>query len=434
MDIFRDRILGANHAPIVAGQRETRIIDPALYPTSEFSPEIDIPIHVGLAAIVGNLYVGGNCAILQQEIAARLTDPVHAPGAWLDLAIFHQTLGDVENAKLCQNIALSSSRLFRQISKVEKSFKLLVIKTPGDFMANTPIEFMVENSGIEVITAYIFDSDECLMHLPHHHAAILAISESPENRHVLSKCQAWLQGGQTSIYNNNPAKISQLDRTHLWKLLSGVESLVCPRTILVTIETPAQELFELSMSAASAARLAFPLILRPEGAHAGESTVLVTNDFELRREAALTSSSRLNISEFTNYVSADGQFRKYRIAVIAGHAYPAHMAISSHWMVHYLNAGMDQSAIKRAEENAWLESFHQSFSPKHQIALNALARLIDLDYFVMDCAETADGKLLIFEIDIAMIVHSMDGAPEFAYKREPMRKLFTAFCRMLTGI
>jgi hypothetical protein len=395
---------------------------------------MDIPWHLGLAVVVGKLYVGADCEVIQREIFARMTDPALLPGAWLDLAILRQTLGDFDNARLYQGIALVSSRLFRQIAEFEKPFKLLVIKTPGDFMANTPIEFMIEGGGIEVITAYITDADECLPRLPHYNAAILAIGESPENRQTLQMCQAWLQGEQAPIFNNNPAKILQLNRTHLWELLSGADDLVCPRTVLINREILARDLDDLALDKADTVQIAFPMILRPEGAHAGKNTVLVTSRTQLRRTIQLTSSSRLNVSEFINYASADGQFRKYRIAMIDGHAYPAHMAISSHWMVHYLNAGMDQNAAKRAEEDAWLQSFHDTFAPKHARALNTLAHLIDLDYFVMDCAETAEGKLLIFEIDIAMIVHCMDEAPEFSYKREPMQKLFGAFREMLTDI
>ena len=41
-------------------------------------------------------------------------------------------------------------------------------------------------------------------------------------------------------------------------------------------------------------------------------------------------------------------------------------------------------------------------------ALAETARRIDLEYFGIDCAETKDGELLIFEADNVMIVHNMD--------------------------
>ena len=56
---------------------------------------------------------------------------------------------------------------------------------------------------------------------------------------------------------------------------------------------------------------------------------------------------------------------------------------------------------------------------------------LGLDYFGIDCAETPDGRLLLFEADVAMIVHAMDPPDPFAYKKALMHKLFGAFEAML---
>ena len=47
------------------------------------------------------------------------------------------------------------------------------------------------------------------------------------------------------------------------------------------------------------------------------------------------------------------------------------------------------------------------------------------------CAQAVDGKLLLFEADIAMIVHSMDSPAIYPYKVPQMRAVFAAFCAML---
>jgi hypothetical protein len=49
----------------------------------------------------------------------------------------------------------------------------------------------------------------------------------------------------------------------------------------------------------------------------------------------------------------------------------------------------------------------------------------------IDCSETPDGKLLIFEIDSCMIVHAIDPVDLFPYKPEHMKTLFNAFELML---
>ncbi|HMK67167.1 MAG TPA: hypothetical protein VK433_01370, partial [Stellaceae bacterium] len=127
----------------------------------------------------------------------------------------------------------------------------------------------------------------------------------------------------------------------------------------------------------------------------------------------------------------DGLFRKYRIVLIEGRPYASHGAISSHWMIHYLNAGMRESAEKRAEEARWMAEFDHDFALRHGDALRALAERVGLDYFAIDCGETPDGRLLIFEVDVAMIVHAMDPPDLFPYKQPAMQKLFAAFRAML---
>ena len=100
-------------------------------------------------------------------------------------------------------------------------------------------------------------------------------------------------------------------------------------------------------------------------------------------------------------------------------------------MIHYVNADMYTRAERRAEEARFMADFECDFAVRHAIALNAIARQIDLDYVTMDCAETPDGKLLIFEVGNGMIVHAMDPPELFPYKKTQMDKVFRAFENML---
>ena len=96
-------------------------------------------------------------------------------------------------------------------------------------------------------------------------------------------------------------------------------------------------------------------------------------------------------------------------------------------MVHYLNAGMDEDAGKRAEEAAAMARFDADFARRHVGAFAALHQRLGLDYFAIDCAETPDGDLLLFEADVSMIVHALDPVDLYPYKRPQMARLFAAF-------
>lgn len=173
------------------------------------------------------------------------------------------------------------------------------------------------------------------------------------------------------------------------------------------------------------------MLARPTYSHAGRGLELLTTPDDAGRYLAAQEEQEFYLSRYVDYRSADGCFRKYRIAFIDGVAYPAHMAISRHWMIHYLNAGMTEDAAKRREEAEWMAEFEAGFALRHRGAFAGLAERIGLEYFVLDCGETPSGALLIFEVDGAMLVHAMDHPGLFAYKQAPMHRLFCGFDQMI---
>jgi hypothetical protein len=78
-----------------------------------------------------------------------------------------------------------------------------------------------------------------------------------------------------------------------------------------------------------------------------------------------------------------------------------------------------------------MESFETTFAERHRAALADLHERLGLDYVIIDCAEMPDGRLLIFEADIAMVIHSLDSPDIFPYKQGQMAKVFAAFCAMI---
>jgi hypothetical protein len=94
---------------------------------------------------------------------------------------------------------------------------------------------------------------------------------------------------------------------------------------------------------------------------------------------------------------------------------------------------MYEDAAKRAEEAAFMEGF-DAFAARHRAALDAIWRRSRLDYVCIDCAETRDGELLVFEIDHAMVAHAMDPAELFPYKQPQMRRVKAAFVGLLRSL
>jgi hypothetical protein len=78
-----------------------------------------------------------------------------------------------------------------------------------------------------------------------------------------------------------------------------------------------------------------------------------------------------------------------------------------------------------------MAGFDRDFALRHAEALAAIHATFGLDYLGIDCAETADGRLLIFEVDPAMVVHDMDPIDRYPYKPAAMRRIFAAFRALL---
>jgi hypothetical protein len=160
----------------------------------------------------------------------------------------------------------------------------------------------------------------------------------------------------------------------------------------------------------------FPIIVRPLGSHTGANLEKIATPAALGKYLAAVDGMQFHVSRFVDYRSADGLFRKYRIALIDGQPYLCHHAISQRWMIDYQNAGMNKSAEKRAEEAACLAGFERGFGLRHRAALQSIQQRLGLPYLCVDCAEMPSGELLIFEVDNAMIVHGMDPVDMFPYK------------------
>jgi hypothetical protein len=174
----------------------------------------------------------------------------------------------------------------------------------------------------------------------------------------------------------------------------------------------------------------FPIILRPLGSQAGHDLDKLETPQEISRYLARVKDDEFFISRFIDYSGKDGLFRKFRVALIAGVPSACHMAISSHWMVHYVNAGMYEDAEKRSEEAQFMTHF-DDFMQRHRGPLEAIYQRTGLDYVCIDCAETLDGQLFVFEVDHVMVVHDMDPVDLFPYKHVHVQKVQDAFRQML---
>jgi tetratricopeptide (TPR) repeat protein len=127
----------------------------------------------------------------------------------------------------------------------------------------------------------------------------------------------------------------------------------------------------------------------------------------------------------------DGRFRKYRVMLIAGAAYPLHLAISADWKVHYFSADMVECRASRAEEAAFLVDIERAIGKRAVRALSAIASDLDLDYAGVDFAVAPDGRLLLFEANAGMVIAPPGSDPMWDYRRAPTERALAAVKSLL---
>jgi hypothetical protein len=369
----------------------------------------------GLADYARLIFAGRDAQPTFKALLARAAATPADVGAMLDLSTLLQLAGQREQGLALQADALARQRHYRKAIGTGEGPRLLALVAAGDLMASMPIEFLLAGWNGELDLFFLAPGDAPLAAIPAHDIALLAVGESDANAPVLDALEAVVRGWPRPLLNGYPKAIRALGRDRAPARLAGVPDVAAPPTRRV------------SRAELASLEAAFPIIVRPVDSHAGIGLEKLDAAADVAGYLARQPGERFYVQPFVDYAGADGRFRKLRIALIAGRPFVVHMAVSDHWMVHYLNAGMAEDAAKRAEEAAMMASFETAFAARHAAAFAALHAAFGLDYVAIDCAEDRDGRLLVFEADTAMIVHDMDPPDLYPYKRPVMAKLFAAF-------
>jgi glutathione synthase/RimK-type ligase-like ATP-grasp enzyme len=377
-------------------------------------------------------FSGIDLSPLRRELTERVRRHPDDAAALMDLSTVVLLAGDREHGLDLQTQALRLEQRYRQPAARHSlgGVRLLAFVAPGDFMANTPVDLMLEDSDVTLDLLYVVPDQPLARAIPDHDVAFVAVGESEDNVKVLRWLARLVDSWPRPVLNA-PDGIARLSREGTWVLLRSAPGVAVPMVTRIDRET---------LDALGRRRLAiehlledggFPIICRPAGSHAGHGLARLEDPPAIDAYLEAQPEREFLIARFVDYRGPDGLFRKYRIVFIDGRPFAGHMAISRHWMVHYLNADMHDNAANRAEEARFMASFDGDFARRHETALHAIAERVGLDYFGIDCGETPDGRLLVFEADVAIIIHDMDPPDVYPYKGPQMRKVFAAFRAML---
>ena len=161
---------------------DTRIIlseIEARYPSAE---------RIGFARLTTMAFEGADLRPLRDELLSKLAAGKAQAGEGLDLSLITQLLGDKPTGMAIQAEVLGFHQLYRSPCSSEKpTLRVLALAAAIDMGGNTPIEFLLENSGVELQTLYVVDGVDLPSPLPDHDVAIVIASDSEECIEALRK-------------------------------------------------------------------------------------------------------------------------------------------------------------------------------------------------------------------------------------------------------
>lgn len=251
------------------------------------------------------------------------------------------------------------------------------------------------------------------------------ITEPEENSRVLENLRKLLKGLPGKVVNH-PDAVRRSTRDQVAKLLAGTPGLAVPRAVRLRGSKPAYAVQLIERTG-----LTFPLILRRIGTHTGKIVGLMDSAQDVA--AALESDGEYIATEFVDFASSDGLYRKYRVFFFGDQVIFRHMLVSDGWNVH----GRDRSRVM-AERKDLLEEEERlfdrpdgAFPPEVHEVLRAVRKRMALDFFGIDFGLTQDRRLLLFEANSTMNFFPFLADPRFDYVKRCVSPARLAFRKLL---
>jgi glutathione synthase/RimK-type ligase-like ATP-grasp enzyme len=198
---------------------------------------------------------------------------------------------------------------------------------------------------------------------------------------------------------NPPSQIAATTRDKIYQQFHHLPGLYVPRVIRIRPQSTADIL-----QLAAAQAMPFPFLIRECGTHQSSGLQIIRNEGDAERlERYAFDGREYYLAEFVDNKNADGLYNKARLVMVGGKLFARHFMTSPQWMTyahihsHYM---ADNTAAKQAEEH-FVTHYTDIIGREALDSLHKIHDTLGLDYLGFDVAPMPDGKLLIFEINVA---------------------------------
>jgi aromatic-L-amino-acid/L-tryptophan decarboxylase len=296
----------------------------------------------------------------------------------------------------------------------------------GSAGGNIPMRHFLDDRIFQTYLVFVEFHDSATP-LPPHRIVFNAIGDADLSAPALAAAERVL-ALTTAPVINAPAQVAATGRSDSAQRLSGIPGVVTsgavmlPRALLAGPDaamTLARHGFE------------FPLLIRTPGFHTGRHFLRIEASAEMPAALEELPGDDLTVLNYLDARGPDGKVRKYRAMTIDGRLYPLHVAISSHWKIHYFTADMADNPMHRAEDAEFLENMAAVLGPRAMAALTGIQSRMGLDYAGIDFGLSASGEILLFEANATMVVHPPEPGEKWAYRRPAVERIYAAVRNML---
>jgi aromatic-L-amino-acid/L-tryptophan decarboxylase len=380
--------------------------------------------HVNLA---NALRESGGLAEAREHYETALRLRPDLAGAHQGLACVLEECGDPSGAARHRQMEFESRPVVALPYRGERP-PVSVLLLAGSTDGNIPMRHFLDDRIFQTFLVFVEFYNPATP-LPPHRFVFNAIGDADRAAPALAAAKSVLALTTTPVINA-PAAVAATGRSDNAQRLAGIPGVVTPRTV-----TLPRELLASPDAATTLARhgFDFPLLIRTPGFHTCRHFLRVEAIAQLPAALAELPGEELTVLGYLDARGSDGKARKYRVMSIDGKLYPLHVAISSHWKIHYFTAEMADSPQHRAEDAEFIENMAGVLGPRAMAALAEIQSRLGLDYAGIDFGLSADRQILLFEANATMVVNPPEPDEKWAYRRPAVERIYAAMRGMLMG-
>lgn len=228
---------------------------------------------------------------------------------------------------------------------------------------------------------------------------------------------------KTYIYND-PKKVLKTTRDYIYNHFHHLENIVIPKAIRA-LPSSAEEVFAIAQNN----KINFPFLMRPCGSHQSEGLQLIKSENDLNKlHKYAFDGGEYYITEFVDNKHSDGLYKKARLVIIEGELFARHYISYPNWLVEgkahfdYMPQNQDTKVI----EKNFLENFKEILGAKVIGDLFKIYKEIGLNFLAFDVDIMPNGKLLVFEINLAQNIFLDVDMKNFGYMKDSADKIRAA--------